>query len=1458
MDHEGRVQQLLDEMLDSERSAEEVCAAYPELLPQVRQRWRQMRLLENQLEFLFPTPQQHDPGATVTYPWRLSVDLPQIPGYQIEAVLGHGGMGVVYKARQLRLNRPVALKMLLAGAYARPDELARFQREAEAIAGLRHPNIVQVYDVGDHEGRPYFTMEFVEGGSLAHALAGKPQPAQQAAILVSTLATAVQVAHEGGVLHRDLKPANVLLTADGGPKINDFGLARRLENEAGATQSGIPLGTPSYMAPEQARGEAHAIGPAADVYALGAILYELLTGRPPFHAESAAETVLQVLLHDPAAPSQLNAKVPRDLETICLKCLHKEPERRYTSAAELADDLKRFQDGRPIRARPVSWGARLWRWSRRNPALAGLVAAALALLGVTLGAGLWLERQQAERRADTARQEGAVEAVLEQAADLQKQGRWPEARVLLEGAPSLLGSSPSVMLRERVRQARADADMVAELEEIRLRLLEGDKNHVASSGDQLYADAFRKQGITVQNPAESVARIRNSAIRETLLAYLHDWLLYWVPTPDNGKVRAVVERADDDEWRRRLRDAFGVVYEPKKRVDLLKSPEAPAQPPVILAGLAGVLFHSDENEEAGTLLREAQRRHPEDFWINFQLGYFLQQDHPQEAVGYFRAALASRPDSGRAHTMLGRALYDAGDVDGAIAALRKAMQLNPSRTGGRDLARVLTRTGRLEEARSEWEKILDGNPSDYDTWYGYAPLCAFLGNKDEHHRACKAMFEHFGDRNLHWTIAERNSLAYLLFPVSGDQLRRAVALVEQVETEGPRVPDPNNAYILFIKGLAEYRQGRCQQAIPSLQESAALLPNRPGPRLVLAMAQFQSGSKKEALKTLAAAIQSYNWKLSQADHPTAWVSHVLRRQAEAMILPKLPAFLKGEYEPQDNDERFALLGICQFEGRYAAAAHLYFDIFLADPNLADNLTTESRFRTLHEEHPDDDRMEILDTECRYLAARCAALAGSEPPPRQAKGGTPTAANISDSERMHWRQQARAWLRADLALWAKTLDTNSKMDRDLAKRMLTRWQVEPDLAGIREPNALHEMSADERKDSFELWHDVAVVLQRIAKQERAPALDPMYDTGFLAILRNDLMRPGYLDKAREAWQTALRANPLNHNCWFGYAELCLFLGQEEEYCRARHDLLIRFGTTVDPYVAERTGRACLLLPATGDELRQAVALTERAVADNDPDHAWARNWFVFAHGLAKYRQGRFDQAISSMRGDASGIGTPPRLVLAMALHRRGQTAEARKTLAAAVLSRDWSATQARNHDDWIPHILRREAESIILPNLPAFLDGKYQPQDNDERLALLGVCQFKNRTNACARLYADSFAAAPKLAEDLAAGHRYNAARSAALAGCGQGQDADKLSESERTRWRKQAHDWLQTDLTEWAKKLETGSAADRDSLHKRLTQWQTEPDFTGVREPSALDKLPEDERKQWLALWQSVEALLRR
>jgi WD40 repeat protein len=332
-------------------------------------------------------------------------------------------MGVVYKARQVRLNRLVALKMILVAEHAGPQELARFQTEAEAVARLQHPNIIQIYEVGEQDGRPFFSLEFAEGGSLAGKLDGTPLPARQAAHLVETLARAIHAAHQRGIIHRDLKPANVLLTADGTPKITDFGLAKKLEDSAGQTASGAILGTPSYMAPEQAGGKRQEVGPAADVYALGAILYELLTGRPPFKAANPLDTLMQVVADDPVPPTQLQSKTPRDLETICLKCLQKLPGKRYATALELADDLRRFQAGEPIRARPVGTAERAVKWVKRRPATAALLAVSLLAAVALLGLGIWFtDKLRGERdRADQARHDADARTEAEAQAKQEAQ-----------------------------------------------------------------------------------------------------------------------------------------------------------------------------------------------------------------------------------------------------------------------------------------------------------------------------------------------------------------------------------------------------------------------------------------------------------------------------------------------------------------------------------------------------------------------------------------------------------------------------------------------------------------------------------------------------------------------------------------------------------------------------------------------------------------------------------------------------------------------------------------------------------------------------------------------------------------------------------------------------------------------------------------------------------------------------
>jgi serine/threonine protein kinase len=320
--------------------------------------------------------------------------------YELLEEIGRGGMGVVYKARQIKLNRVVALKMILAGQFASAEDVKRFQVEAQNAARLDHPNIVPVYEVGRHRGQHYFTMKLIAGGSLARQAGRFVKEPRRAAQLIATAARAVHHAHQHGILHRDIKPGNILLDGEGRPQVTDFGLARRIEGEEGLTLPGAVLGSPRYMAPEQARGEKD-LSVAADVYALGAVLYELLTGRPPFTGPNALETLRQVREQEPARPSAIEPALDAELETVSLKCLEKNPQRRYGSALAVAEDVERWLRSEPILARPINRARRTWRWCRRNPALAAL--SALLVLGSTVGTtgvtALWLRAENAKSEA---------------------------------------------------------------------------------------------------------------------------------------------------------------------------------------------------------------------------------------------------------------------------------------------------------------------------------------------------------------------------------------------------------------------------------------------------------------------------------------------------------------------------------------------------------------------------------------------------------------------------------------------------------------------------------------------------------------------------------------------------------------------------------------------------------------------------------------------------------------------------------------------------------------------------------------------------------------------------------------------------------------------------------------------------------------------------------------------------
>jgi serine/threonine-protein kinase len=670
MSDKSLVFQLVEEAMLSGRTPEEVCVAHPELIGEVRECLARAARVQGELDALFPEVRATNPDPPRAHPPDAGV-LPQIPGHDVEALLGRGGMGVVYKARHRRLERPVAVKMLLAGAYAGPLEVARFVREAQTLAGFDHPNVVRVHEASEHEGLPYFTMELVEGGSLGERLAGRPRPAREAAALVATLAGAVQAAHERGIVHRDLKPANVLLAEDGSPRITDFGLVKRTEG-GGHTQTGAVVGTPSYMAPEQAQGKKD-VGPAADIYALGAILYECLTGRPPFKAATVMDTLGQVISQEPVAPARLNAAVPRDLETICLACLRKEPPKRYPSARELAEDLGRFLEDRPIRARPVGPLERGLKWARRRPGAVAAAAAGLLVLLALLAGGY----QVAVQRAATAH---AVEEDLEEAEGALELSAWAEARTAGERALARLGQGGSSALRRRMGQLRRELELASRLDAIRMnRLPSFPKDVLWVRADRAYAAAFEELGLgTPREPPEVVAeRVRVTKVCRGVVVALDDWAL---STTDPGRKRWALEvarRADPDGasgWRGRARDPK-VWADQAALARVVRAAPRDEQSLPLLLQLIQTL--DAKGEVALPMARRAQKDYPGDFWATFTLATILSRRQDAEAVSYSRAALALRPHAAVVHTSLGVALHQHGDADEGLEHLQRAVELAP-------------------------------------------------------------------------------------------------------------------------------------------------------------------------------------------------------------------------------------------------------------------------------------------------------------------------------------------------------------------------------------------------------------------------------------------------------------------------------------------------------------------------------------------------------------------------------------------------------------------------------------------------------------------------------------------------------------------------------------------------------------------------------------------------------------
>jgi tetratricopeptide (TPR) repeat protein len=966
------------------------------------------------------SPEEHGlpRGTTIRY----------IGDYEVLRELGRGGMGVVYEARQISLNRPVALKMLKAGLLAGEDELRRFRNEAEAVALLDHPGIVPVYEVGEQEGQHYFAMKLVGGGSLVPMLPRYAKDPRAAAALLAEAAEAVGHAHMRGILHRDLKPANLLVDAEGHPHITDFGVAKKLEAEVELTASGAILGTPAYMSPEQASGRRVAITTATDVYGLGAVLYALLTGKAPFGGESVVDTLDAVRTQPPEPPSKVNGDVPHDLETICLKCLEKDPRRRYVTAQALADDLRAWLESRPIAARRVGAAERAWLWCKRRPAVAALSAAVLiALVGGT--AAVIAIQSHANRRL----------------AATNKKLRQSNNNLAIERQRVEVRERQAVEAIQRYGDAIANEPALKnspELKDLRRRLLREPIGFFHSLREQLEQDA--------RSRPESLEALSAAAYQQGRLSY------------------EVGDRLDAEKS---FVESFAILErlvrehpsEPKFRSELAKTHLGA----VLLNTATGRRREAHQSvDRAIALYAELLRREPNqpDYQrgrarSQLSLGILeMQEGRPAEALEALRkardemAALALRKvepadllaELAMCHLDIGSGKLEMRQLANAVPDYREALKIldrlvreNPGvasyqfdqANAHSNIGKILALTHKEAEAGAELETarvILESLVKAYPSATDYQYLLAS------------------NSINL-----SRSAVAAGRFDVFESSVARARATLERLATEHPESPEFASELGVVLHNLGARRRElkKFSEARDFFREATtwqrkALRTNPAGPRFRECM--------NAHLRELAEIARTLGDEEAAGKAAREAAELAASDPRKAGLDARLARVLKGEI-PRDNTERLALAQWAYETRRFAAAAGLWSDAFEADPKLEA-----------------DRRIQY-----RYNAACAAALGGcgagnNDPAPDEAA-------------RAKLRGKARDWLAAELTVWAGLLASGPPEVRKTIAPVLDHWKKDPDLAGVRGPEALDGFPEMERAAWTDLWDKVDALLSEAARR-----------------------------------------------------------------------------------------------------------------------------------------------------------------------------------------------------------------------------------------------------------------------------------------------------------------------------------------------------------------------------------------
>jgi serine/threonine-protein kinase len=918
-----------------------------------------------------PSVQLPEPDSGATSPVVLPnpAELPAVepgrgPGrYQFLGEIARGGMGSVLEGRDTDLGRDVAVKVLLERHAGQPELVCRFVEEAQIAGQLQHPGIVPVYEMGQMQGRPFYAMKLIKGHTLARLLETRSDRGQDLPRLVQIfeqVCQAMAYAHARGVIHRDLKPGNVMVGRFGEVLVMDWGLAKVLRRggiddemasqrrqeavsevrtarsggtaDAGSdTQAGSVLGTPGYMAPEQARGEVDLVDERCDVFGLGAILCQILTGQPPFrgrNAEALRKAQTASLAEGLAALDGCGAEA--ELVGLAKRCLAAEPWQRPRDASAVAEAVGAYLGGVAERLRQAELGraaaqARAAEEEKRRRLAVGLAAAVLLLVLAGGGGGVWWW----QGRRELVR---GVEATLAEADKERQAGRWAEVRAALARARGQLSGGGPAELKARVEQAVRDAAVVADLEQVRLRQAEVKDGHFhARSADEGYATAFREYGVDVEGsePEEAAARVRGSAVREQLLAALDDW---WEVRRRKGdragaeRVRAVAEGADADEWRAGLRAAMAA-----GELERLKglAEQAAGQPAAVQAVLARALRDRGAEAEAEGVLRRGLARHPADFWLAHELGQLLSEGkRSSEAEGYYRAALALRPDSPGVWLNLGNALDRQGKVDEAVACYRRAIELDPkyaqAHTG---LGNALKEQGKVDEAVACYRRAIQLDPKLARAHNNLGNALDQQGKVDEA-VACyrRAIQLDPKDARAHYNL--------------GTALKQQGKLDEAVACYRRAIQlDPKLALAHYNLGTALYQQGKLDEAVDCFRRAIQLDPKYARAHCNLGQALRDLGRFREALTALETGhqlgSQSPGWRYPSA----AWVRDACRL---VELDDRLPAVLAGADRPTQT-ERLEFARVCRLKQRFAAAAGLYAEAFAAHPRLAADLRTDHRY-----------------------------------------------------------------------------------------------------------------------------------------------------------------------------------------------------------------------------------------------------------------------------------------------------------------------------------------------------------------------------------------------------------------------------------------------------------------------------------------------------------------------------------